>query len=141
MGQETEQGRGERYGEHHETRLPLDREEYGHVSGRNRRHAGSHPIHVVEQVQGICDADEPEERDRPVDPVDPGQLEPDATEQHDQRGDELAAEFGERRQIDKVVDEPQQEGQRRRHHEPLPRRPWDEGSRALRGEALQQFGI
>ena len=70
------------------------------------------PVHVVEQVERVRHADEPEEREGPGDHLRVDQLHVGAGREHQHGGSDLRAELDERRQGPEVVDQPGDEQQR-----------------------------
>ena len=96
---------GEREGEDEVARVHgdrVDREEAERDRGERRREA----VHVVEQVERVRHADEPDDRDRVADPVVADELHLRAGREHDHGGADLRRELRERAEAVEVVDEP-----------------------------------
>ena len=112
-GQEAEAREAERECEHEDDvvlvgRGGVDRE----VAARDRRERRGEPVHVVEQVEGVGDADEPHDRDDGRDRAVPDQLHAEAGCNGDARRRELGGELGERAQVADVVHQPGDEEDR-----------------------------
>ena len=104
-------------------RLSVVQEVERQEGGGDRGDAGRQPVHVVEQVDGVGDADQPEEGDRHVDRrrSGPGQGQP-APDDH-RRPHDLTAQLLVGLEVEEVVDEPdqEQEGAGAEHHPGLRR--------------------
>ena len=102
---------GEREGEREVARMDgdrVDREEGERDPGHRRRQ----PVHVVEQVEGVRDADEPDDGDRVADELVVDELHVRPGAEHDRRSADLGGELRERRQAEEVVGEAGQEDER-----------------------------
>ncbi len=86
----------------------VDREE----RERDRRKGRGEPVHVVEQVERVRHADEPEQCEAPGDDLRVDQLHVGPGRQHDDRRCKLDCELADRRQRAQVVDQPCGEEQR-----------------------------
>ena len=86
----------------------VDREVRARDDGKRRRE----PVHVVEEVEGVRDADEPDQADRPRENVVPDDLDVQAAREHDDRGGDLRCELRDRGEVPEVVDEPGDEDDR-----------------------------
>jgi hypothetical protein len=93
-------------------RLPIAHEAGREEGGGDRGDARRQPVHVVEQVDRIGDADQPDERDRHVEHgcLRPGQREPEGN--HDRRSHDLADQLLVRLEADQIVQQPDQEQER-----------------------------
>ncbi len=116
-------------------RQRVDREVRARDRGQRRRE----PVHVVEQVEGVRDPDEPEEADRPRQDVVLDDLDAQAAREHDHGGADLRGQLGEGAQVTEVVDEPGREEERepredarRARCSTRPRRPRARGRRRPR---------
>ncbi len=89
-------------------RQRVDRE----VGARDDRQRRRETVHVVEQVEGVRDADEPEEADRPREDVVPDDLDVEPAREHDDGGGDLRGELRDRAQVAEIVDEPCDEDDR-----------------------------
>ena len=79
----------------------VDRE----VRARDDRERRREPVHVVEQVERVRDADEPQQPDRPREDVVSDDLDVQAARQHDYGSGDLCGELREGAQVPEVVDE------------------------------------
>ena len=118
--QESRRERGERGGLDH---LPVGGEVRGDEDRRDGRDAGGQPVHVVEEVDGVRDPDEPEDRH------DQGDRRAPAPRQHQPEVDDRARDQHLSDQllvgldVEEVVQQPDGEERRARaqHHPALPR--------------------
>ena len=123
--QEAEAGEAERERERERQvvlvqRRGVDRE----VAAGDRGQRRGEPVHVVEQVERVGDADEPDDRDDGRDDVVADQLDAQTRRDGDSRRRELRRELRERAQMPDVVHEPGGEEQaRRRGSRAAPRSP------------------
>ena len=90
-------------------RLSVAQEGERQEGGGDRGDAGRQPVHVVEQVDGVGDTDQPEEGDRHVDRrrSGPGQGQPAPDDRR--RPHDLTAQLLVGLEVEEVVDEPDQE--------------------------------
>lgn len=112
-GQEAGTGEraGEREREHRVARV--DRHCVDCKEGKgDRSQARGEPVHVVEEVERVRHADEPQERERPGKDLRVDQLDVGSGRQHEDRRSELDGELAERRQRMQVVDHAGDEEQR-----------------------------
>ena len=72
-------------------------------------HRCREPVHVVEQVEGVRDADQPDDRDRVADKPVAHQLHVGSGPEHDRRSADLCGELRKGRQAEEVVCEPGRE--------------------------------
>lgn len=81
----------------------------------DRDGSGGESIHIIEEIDGIHQQHEPEDRRGPdQERVGDEDVDPDVAESdHQQRNEELTAEFHLRRKRPFVVDQPQQHGEKR----------------------------
>ena len=86
----------------------VDRE----VAARDRGEGRREPVHVVEQVEGVRDPDQPEEPDRPPEDVVPDDLDAEPAREHDHGGADLNRELDGRAQVPQVVEQPRREEER-----------------------------
>ena len=86
--------------------LPTPTAECEQEAGRDRRRAGRQAVHVVEQVEGVGDADNPQDRQRDGDRGE--RLGADLHTAHDQRAccQDLRDQLGMRPQVPPIVDQP-----------------------------------
>ena len=82
------------------------------VRARDDRERRREAVHVVEEVEGVGDADEPEQADRPRDDVVADQLDVEAAREDDDGRGDLGGELRDRAQVPEVVDEPGDEDDR-----------------------------
>ena len=81
-------------------------------AARDDRQRRGEAVHVVEQVEGVRDADEPEETDGPREDVVPDDLDVQPAREHDDSGGDLRGELRDRAQVAEIVDEPCDEDDR-----------------------------
>ena len=124
-GKEAEACEREREREHEDEVVLVDRRRVDReVEARHRRERRGEAVHVVEEVERVRDADEPEERDDDTEDVVRDELDPQARSDRDRRGSELGDELRDRAQVTHVVDEPGREDDPAACQDPgeLPRR-------------------
>ena len=92
----------------------VDRE----VRAGDRGQRRGKPVHVVEEVEGVRDAHEPDERDDDRDDVVREQLDVEAAGDDDPGGGELCQELAQRPEAERVVDEPGDEDHRAAAEDP-----------------------
>ena len=106
-GRKPEAGEPERKREREDEVVLVDRgsvdREVGARDGRERRRE---PVHVVEEVEGVGDPDQPDERDHDADQIVPDQLDPEPTRDRQPGGGELRDQLGDRAQVRDVVEKP-----------------------------------
>ena len=92
--------------------LPTPTAECEQEAGRDDRRAGRQAVHVVEQIEGVGDADNPQDRQRNGDRGE--RLGADLRTAHDQRArcQDLRDQLGMRPQVPPIVDQPRDKQQR-----------------------------
>ena len=115
----------------------VDRE----VGAGDDREGRCEAVHVVEEVERVRDAHEPEEADRPREDVVADDLDVQAAREHDDRRDDLRGELRDRAQPPDVVDQPGDEDDRDAGEDPAElARPVDDTRRERDQHARREPG-
>ena len=85
--------------------LPTETLKANRKAGGDDRRAGRQTVHVVEQIEGVGDADDPQDGQRNGDRREPGRFDLDAADDQHAGGQDLGDEFGVRPQMAEVVDQ------------------------------------
>ena len=117
-GRKAEAREAEREREHEHEIVAVDgRRVDREIGAGDRRERRGEAVHVVEQVEGVRDPDEPEGRDGDGDDVVREQLDAEPRGDHDCRRAELRGELRHRPEVADVVDQAGHEQQRAAHHD------------------------
>ena len=84
----------------------------GEEAEGDRRERRREAVHVVEEIEGVRDADEPDDRDGVADETVVDQLDVGSGTQHERGAADLSGELRERRQADQIVREAGEEDER-----------------------------
>ena len=136
VGDEADEGEREARGDDED--VAVRRDEGGRQREARRgddAQAAGQPVHVVEQVEGVREPDEPQHPDRPAERRAGDELDRDGALEDDERGRELGAELGGGVEVDDVVEQAEREHDGAADHErPTSRRESRRGrSRSRRG--------